>query len=147
MVMAWKSWQRGRRGVSCSLADPDRAGHRGPGDAEQRLRTHRLRLFGTRTCRRPLVGGLRRRSPYVPPVAAGTPGRRRLDAQVAATVAIAAALAFDVHLAVSTEDPVVLLVTINLIVVPEFLWFFFPVTGMGLGVAAHAWFSRDERRG
>jgi len=31
----------------------------------------------------------------------------------------------------------ILLTAINLILVPEFLWFVFPVIGMGLGLALH----------
>jgi hypothetical protein len=30
-----------------------------------------------------------------------------------------------------------ILITLNLLVVPEFLWFFFPMTGWGIGLTMH----------
>jgi hypothetical protein len=46
---------------------------------------------------------------------------------------------FKIH-ALVTVFVLVLLITVNLIVVPEFLWFLFPLFGMSIGLAVHYYF-------
>jgi hypothetical protein len=46
---------------------------------------------------------------------------------------------FKIHAAV-TVFVLALLIGINLLVVPEFLWFLFPLLGMTIGLAVHYYF-------
>jgi hypothetical protein len=46
---------------------------------------------------------------------------------------------FKIHAAV-TVFVLALLIFINLLVVPEFLWFLFPLLGMTIGLAVHYYF-------
>lgn len=65
---------------------------------------------------------------------------------------------FYVHAAIYVVVNAMLL-TLNLVLVPDFLWFFFPLVGWGIGLTAHylfavrfaarqteAWQARVERR-
>lgn len=46
---------------------------------------------------------------------------------------------FKIH-AIVTIFVIMLLVIVNLLVVPEFLWFVFPLFGMSFGLAVHYYF-------
>jgi hypothetical protein len=46
---------------------------------------------------------------------------------------------FRIHAAV-TVFVLAILIVVNLLVVPEFLWFLFPLLGMSVGLAVHYYF-------
>jgi hypothetical protein len=46
---------------------------------------------------------------------------------------------FKIHAAV-TVFVLAILIVVNLVVVPEFLWFLFPLFGMAIGLAVHYYF-------